>query len=158
RARRDAVHEPVADQDAAVGEVVEPGEHPERRRLPAARGTDEHEELAVGDVDGELVDGGRVSEALGDVVERDRGHQSSSSGMAGRNVASDESSLSWGSAKRAATRNEKASVSVRNGISAAAIPAAFTSSSARPMSSKLPGRAAASSAARRAATRSGAAS
>src|SRR5262249_12381830 len=129
-------------QDASVGEVVEPREQPEGRRLPAARGPDEHEELAVGDLDREVVDRRRLAEALGDVVVGDGSHQSSL-------VAS---------ANRQAARNEKASVSVRDGISAAAIPAALTSRSARPIASVPPGRVAASSAARRAATRNGAAS
>ena len=31
-------------------DVLEPGEHPKRRRLAAARGPDEHQELAVGDL------------------------------------------------------------------------------------------------------------
>ena len=41
------VDELVADPDAAVGDLLEPGDHAQRRRLAAARRPDEHEELAV---------------------------------------------------------------------------------------------------------------
>ena len=51
--------------------VLEPGEHPQRGRLAATGGADEHEELAVCDVDAEVVDRDRVVEALRDVLERD---------------------------------------------------------------------------------------
>ena len=52
-----------------------PGDHVQRRRLPAARRADEDDELAVGDVEVDLVDGQRaVGIALGDVVQDDVGH------------------------------------------------------------------------------------
>ena len=79
----DVVDDPVADQDPPVGHVLEPGEHAQRGRLAAARRADEHEELAVGDVDVEVVDGRGVVEALGHVLVRDRGHQAVSSGVGG---------------------------------------------------------------------------
>ena len=46
----------VADADRAVVDRFEPGEHPQRRRLAAARRSDEDEELAVVDVQIEVVD------------------------------------------------------------------------------------------------------
>ena len=42
---------------AALVDRLEPGEHPQRRRLAAPRRPDEHEELAVGDLQVEVVDG-----------------------------------------------------------------------------------------------------
>ena len=44
------VHHPVADPDRAARDLLQPGDHPQRRRLAAARGADEDDELAVGDV------------------------------------------------------------------------------------------------------------
>ena len=39
----------IADVDRALVDRLEPGQHPQRRRLAASRWADEHEELAVGD-------------------------------------------------------------------------------------------------------------
>ena len=65
----------AADPQLAVGDVLEPGDHPQRRRLPAARRADEDHELAVGDVEVQLLDGlEAVGVALGDLVENDVGH------------------------------------------------------------------------------------
>ena len=50
-AGRDVVHEPVADVDLAAGDFLEPGDHPQRRRFAAARRADQHDELAVGDLE-----------------------------------------------------------------------------------------------------------
>ena len=74
-AGRDVVDDPVADQDPPLGHVLEPGEHPQRRRLAAAGRADEHEQLALGDLEREVVDGDRAVEALRHVVEADPGHQ-----------------------------------------------------------------------------------
>ena len=46
-ARREVGHVAVADRDRAVRDLLEPGDHPQQRRLAAARRADEHEELAV---------------------------------------------------------------------------------------------------------------
>ncbi len=75
RSRRDVVHDPVADEDPAARDLLEAGEHPERRRLAAAGRPDEHEELAVLDLDHEIVDRARLVELLRNVVERDGCHQ-----------------------------------------------------------------------------------
>jgi hypothetical protein len=40
--------------------VLEPGDHPQRRRLPAPRRPDEDHELLVGDLQFEIVDRGSV--------------------------------------------------------------------------------------------------
>ena len=50
------VHDPVADRDRAVRDALEPGDHPERGRLAAPGRPDEHEELAVCDVEREVLD------------------------------------------------------------------------------------------------------
>ena len=44
---RHLVHALAVDQDVAVGDLLEPGDHPEQRRLAAAGGADEDDELAV---------------------------------------------------------------------------------------------------------------
>ena len=48
----------VADADRAAVDVLEAGEHPQRGGLAAAGRADEDEELAVADLEVELVDGG----------------------------------------------------------------------------------------------------
>ena len=55
-AGREVVDDAIADQDAAARDVLEAGQHPQRRALAAARRADEHEELAVGDLEREVVD------------------------------------------------------------------------------------------------------
>ena len=60
----------------ALGDVLQPGDHVEGGRLPAARGPDQDDELAVGDVQVEVVDGqGAVGIALDDVVQDDFCHE-----------------------------------------------------------------------------------
>ena len=89
------VDDTAADQDPATRHVLEPGEHPQRGRLAAARRTDEDEELAVRDLEREIVDRDRAVEALRDVLELDTCHQDRASRGGG-----------GGSANRAAARNE----------------------------------------------------
>ncbi len=77
--RRLLGHVHVVDQHRAVGDVLEAGDHPQERRLPAARRAHEHDELAVGDVQGEAVDGlDAVREDLRDLVDVDSAHAISS--------------------------------------------------------------------------------
>src|SRR6266849_3542984 len=71
----DVVDDPAVDRDRPAADLLEPGEHPEKRRLAAARGTDEHHELAVRDVERNSVDDLRPSERFLDIFERNRGHQ-----------------------------------------------------------------------------------
>ena len=65
----------VADQDVAVVDRLESGQHPQRRGLSAARGADEHEELAVADLEVEGIHGRRIGARIGPagVLERDGG-------------------------------------------------------------------------------------
>ena len=73
--RRQVVHDLPADPHRPRGDVLEPGDHPQRRRLAAARRADEDDELAVLDLEVELLDGARpVGVDLGQLVELDRGH------------------------------------------------------------------------------------
>ena len=95
--------------DHALGHVLEAREHPERGRLPAAGRADEHEELAVGDVDRQIVHRDHVVEALRHVLVRDGRHQSPASSLGEHE-------------KRAVARNVYATVRVRKGITAAATP------------------------------------
>ena len=76
--RRHVVDDAAADRDRAVGDVLEPGDHAQRGRLAAARRADEHEELAVRDVERQVEDGlHAVVVDLVDFVERDVSHVSS---------------------------------------------------------------------------------
>ena len=58
-ARRDLVHDPVADPDLAFGDLLEARHHPERGRLSAAGRADENHELAVLCIQREVGDGPR---------------------------------------------------------------------------------------------------
>jgi hypothetical protein len=64
----------AVDPDLARGRQFEPGDHPQRRRLAAARGAEEHEELPVGDGEGRALHGGEGAEFLAEVADGDLGH------------------------------------------------------------------------------------
>src|SRR5699024_3468155 len=68
----------LADADAAGVDGLEPGEHAQGGGLPAPGGTDEDEELAISDVETDLVDGGcqRVGVLTQCFVEGDCGYSS----------------------------------------------------------------------------------
>ena len=76
--RRHVVHHLIADRDLAVVDVLEAGDHPEQRRLAAARRADQDQELAVLDVDRDAVDHSRIVEGLVDLADRYRCHGLSS--------------------------------------------------------------------------------
>ncbi len=67
----DVVDDAVTDGDGALAQLLEPGHQAQRRGLAAARRAEQHEQLAVGHVQRQVVDGGGVAEALGDAVEAD---------------------------------------------------------------------------------------
>ena len=77
---RQHVRDVVAVQQHAAGVgALEARDHAERRRLPAAAGAEQREELAVADLERDVVDGGVAAEALADALEDDgvaavRGH------------------------------------------------------------------------------------
>jgi hypothetical protein len=69
------VDDAVADLDLAVADLFQAGQHPERRRLPAPGRPDEDHQLAVRDLEVEVVDGLRaVGIDLRDLVVRDLRH------------------------------------------------------------------------------------
>jgi hypothetical protein len=55
--RRQLVDHPVADQDVARADRLEPGDHAERRRLAAARRADQHDEFLVADLEIDVLHG-----------------------------------------------------------------------------------------------------
>jgi hypothetical protein len=71
--RRDPLHVDVVDRQPAVGDLLESGDHPQRRRLAAAAGAEHGEELALVDAEIDRVDRRQVAEALGDGIEDDAG-------------------------------------------------------------------------------------
>jgi hypothetical protein len=65
----------VADQHVAGGDVLEPDDHAQQRGLTAAGWADQDHELAVGDVEADVVDRGEsVTVLLDDVVHCDGSH------------------------------------------------------------------------------------
>ena len=73
--RRLLVDALVAEVQVAVGDVLEPDDHAQERRLARPRRADEDHELTVGDLQADIVDGCvTVAVALADVLDRDRGH------------------------------------------------------------------------------------
>jgi hypothetical protein len=69
---RDVSDVPLAEYDASFRDCLEPRDQPEERRLAAAGRADEHEELTVGDLEGDVVHGLDVVRVdLRDVLEPD---------------------------------------------------------------------------------------
>jgi hypothetical protein len=71
---RQVVDDAVLDPDLAAGDALEPRHHPQKRRLSAARRADQHDELAIGDVDRDAMQHVGRPEALGDVLDFYRTH------------------------------------------------------------------------------------
>ena len=70
-ARPHVVDHGAVDRHVARGLRLQPRDDPQGRRLSASGGTDEGQELAVGDVEIDAVEDPRVSEGLGDALECD---------------------------------------------------------------------------------------
>ena len=73
--RRQIGHDAIADRDLAVGDLLEPGHHAQDRRLATPGRADEDHELAVADLQRDVVD--RLHTArkdLADAVECDTSH------------------------------------------------------------------------------------
>ena len=67
-----------ADQQVAIGDVLQPGDHPQQRRLAAAGRSHQHHEFAVGDLEAGPVHGHlAVVVHLAHAVELDTGHHCS---------------------------------------------------------------------------------
>ena len=72
---REVVDDAAADRQRAVGDLLQPGDHAQRRRLAAARGPDEDEQLAVVRLEGEVLHGpDAVRVDLADLLELDLSH------------------------------------------------------------------------------------
>ena len=80
----------VTDPHRAGVDLFEAGEHSQRGRLAAARGADEDHELAIADLEIELVDGRVIGAGVNarGIPEADSGHEPSILSM-GRNVPND---------------------------------------------------------------------
>jgi hypothetical protein len=76
---RHVVDHAVADGDLAAGDLLEPGDHAQQRGLAAARRADQHDELAVLDVEADVFHGGDILALvafvdLENIAQRDFGH------------------------------------------------------------------------------------
>src|SRR5262249_10942913 len=74
RARRQFSDVAAADRDPAARGLLEPRDHPQERRFAAAGRPDEYEELAVRNLERDVVDPDRVRKGLADSLERDLSH------------------------------------------------------------------------------------
>jgi hypothetical protein len=75
----DVVDYGVPDREGPMGHVFETSHHTQGGGLPAPRWTQEDQELTIGDLQVEVVDGGDVPEGLADAVKRNLGHRCSTS-------------------------------------------------------------------------------
>ena len=75
---RDVVDDLVADAQLALGDLLEPRDHPQAGRLPAPRRPDEHHELAVTDLEVEVRHGDHLAVSLEHVIERHGRHAGTS--------------------------------------------------------------------------------
>ena len=66
---------PAADEDPAVVDALQPRQAAKERRLAAARGTEQHHELPIVDLQVDAVDGGELAEVLPHTLERDLSHR-----------------------------------------------------------------------------------
>ena len=73
-ARRQVRDRAAADSDVAARDLLEAGDHPQRRRLAAAGRADQDQELLVADGQVDAGDRPDVAEPLLDLVEDDVGH------------------------------------------------------------------------------------
>jgi hypothetical protein len=71
--RRDALERLAIEIKLALGRFLEACQHAQQRGLAAARRAEQGEELALVDVEREVVDGGEGTEPLGHVLKRDIG-------------------------------------------------------------------------------------
>jgi hypothetical protein len=84
RVRRQAGEVTSLEGDRPRGRRLEPGEHAQQRRLAAAGGAEQGEHLALGDVDGDVVDGAVAVEVLDDVPDLQEGFGAHREGKASR--------------------------------------------------------------------------
>jgi hypothetical protein len=72
--RRQIVHHAAVDADVAGGDLLQPGYHAQGGGLAAARGADEHHELAVADLEVHVLDGVGLVVLLVQVLDKDFRH------------------------------------------------------------------------------------
>ena len=72
----------AVEQDRSGGRQLQPGDHPERRRLAAAGRAEHDEELAVRDGEGRILHRDEFGELLSEVLDADLGHRASLREMA----------------------------------------------------------------------------
>ncbi len=85
--RADVVDRPAADPDDSFVGLLESGDEAEHGGLPAAGRADEHQQLTIGDVQGQVPDGDDAAVALRHPFEADRCHHPASL-IHGRRTAS----------------------------------------------------------------------
>ena len=71
--RRQFVDDDAADGDFTGGDVLQSGDHAQQRALAAAGGSDQHQELVVGDVQIDTVNDFQRAEALDHPTKTDLG-------------------------------------------------------------------------------------
>src|SRR5207244_13064569 len=72
--RLQIVDDATADADLARSNLLQPGDHAQQRRLAAAGGTDDHNELAIRHIRGDAVDHLEAAVVFSDVAEGELGH------------------------------------------------------------------------------------
>ena len=72
--RCNVIHQAVADVDVTGGDLLQASDHAQGRALAAAGRPDQHQELAVLDLDVEVCDGGHLAVLLGNVVQQHASH------------------------------------------------------------------------------------
>ena len=73
--RRHVVDHVAVDRDLAAGDLFQPGDHAQGRRLAAARRADQHDELLVGDIEIDRADRLDLVVFLDHLAERDLRHE-----------------------------------------------------------------------------------
>ena len=73
---RHVVDDVAADQDVAAGDVLQPRDHAQRRRLAAAGWADQHHEFVVGNIEIDAAHGLDFIVALDDLTQSDFRHVS----------------------------------------------------------------------------------
>src|SRR5438093_171504 len=94
--RGNLVDDLAADPDLAVGDVLEPGDHPQRAGLAAAGRADQNDELTVRNLQIERIDGlGAVGIDLRQLLELDLGHAAPAKRLESKNCTSYRIAALW---------------------------------------------------------------
>src|SRR5262249_28788140 len=68
-------HQRIADIDIAAGLALQARHRSQRRGLAAARWAEQHQELAIADIEIELAQRDDIAEALGDLIDTNLSHR-----------------------------------------------------------------------------------